>query len=113
SCNGCEIEINSAFAPHYDVAQFGVRLVASPRHADGLLVTGVVTRNMAAYERRSLAIGSHWPIEEWRRFLPEHTTAVSLLNRLLRHAGVVVTEGESFRLREAKARGGNMGLMIS
>ena len=47
SCNGCEIEINSAFAPHYDVAQFGVRLVASPRHADGLLVTGVVTRNMA------------------------------------------------------------------
>ena len=47
SCNGCEIEINSAFAPHYDAARFGVRLVASPRHADGLLVTGVVTRNMA------------------------------------------------------------------
>ena len=47
SCNGCEIEINSAFAPHYDAAQFGVRLVSSPRHSDGLLVTGVVTRNMA------------------------------------------------------------------
>lgn len=47
SCNGCEIEIASAFGPVYDAARFGARLVASPRHADGLLVTGVVTRNMA------------------------------------------------------------------
>lgn len=46
SCNGCELEIASAFAPVYDAAQFGIRLVASPRHADGLLVTGVVTQNM-------------------------------------------------------------------
>jgi Ni,Fe-hydrogenase III small subunit len=47
SCNGCELEIASAFAPHYDVERYGVRLVASPRHADVLLVTGPVTRNMA------------------------------------------------------------------
>ena len=40
----------------------------------------------AAYERRSLGIGSHWPFEEWGKFLPEHTTAVSLLDRLLHHS---------------------------
>lgn len=67
----------------------------------------------AAYERRSLAIGSHWPFEEWGRFLQEHTTAVSLLDRLLHHASVVVTEGESFRMREAKTKGGTRGLKIS
>ena len=59
-----------------------------------------------AYERRSLGIGSHWPFEDWGRFLPEHTTAVSLLDRLLHHAAVVVTEGESFRMKEARAKGG-------
>jgi formate hydrogenlyase subunit 7 len=47
SCNGCEVEISGAFSPVYDAEQFGARLVASPRHADALLVTGVVTRNMA------------------------------------------------------------------
>ena len=47
SCNGCELEVTSAFAPVYDVERFGVRLVASPRHADALLVTGPVTKNMA------------------------------------------------------------------
>ena len=46
SCNGCEIEISGAFGPVYDAERFGARLVASPRHADALLVTGVVTRNM-------------------------------------------------------------------
>ncbi len=60
----------------------------------------------AAYERKSLGIGSHWPFEEWGRFLPEHTTAVSLLDRLLHHGIVVVTEGESFRMKEARAKGG-------
>jgi len=58
-----------------------------------------------AYERRSLGISSHWPFEEWGRFLPEHTTAVSLLDRLLHHCNVVVTDGESFRMREARANG--------
>jgi Ni,Fe-hydrogenase III small subunit len=46
SCNGCEIEISGAFSPVYDAERYGARLVASPRHADALLVTGVVTRNM-------------------------------------------------------------------
>jgi DNA replication protein DnaC len=58
----------------------------------------------AAYERRALGIASHWPFEEWGRFLPEHTTAVSLLDRLTHHSVVVVTSGESFRMRESKAR---------
>ena len=60
----------------------------------------------AAYERRSLGIASHWPFEQWGRFIPEHTTAVSLLDRLLHQATVVATDGESFRMREALARGG-------
>ncbi|MHB1972964.1 MAG: NADH-quinone oxidoreductase subunit B family protein [Acidimicrobiales bacterium] len=47
SCNGCEMEVVSAFGPVYDAERFGARLVASPRHADALLVTGPVTRNMA------------------------------------------------------------------
>jgi len=47
SCNGCEIEIGAAFGPVYDAERFGARLVASPRHADVLAVTGVVTANMA------------------------------------------------------------------
>jgi DNA replication protein DnaC len=58
----------------------------------------------AAYERRSLGVASHWPFEEWGRFLPEHTTAASLLDRLLHHAIVVVTAGDSYRMREAKDR---------
>jgi DNA replication protein DnaC len=58
----------------------------------------------AAYERRALGVGSHWPFEQWGRFLPEHVTATSLLDRLLHHANIVVTEGESFRMREAKTR---------
>src|SRR5713226_9555926 len=60
----------------------------------------------AAYERRALGIASHWPFESWGRFLPEHTTAVSLLDRLLHHANVVVTAGDSYRMRPARARGG-------
>ena len=60
----------------------------------------------AAYERRSLGIASHWPFDAWGRFLPEHTTAASMLDRLLHHAVVVVTEGESYRMREAKTKGG-------
>jgi len=53
SCNGCEIEIGSAFGPVYDAERYGARLVASPRHADALLVTGPVTRNMAEPLRRT------------------------------------------------------------
>jgi len=60
----------------------------------------------AAYERVSLGIASHWPFDQWGRFLPEPTTAVSLLDRLLHHSVVVLTDGESFRMREARKRGG-------
>jgi DNA replication protein DnaC len=60
----------------------------------------------AAYERRSLGLASHWPFEDWGRFLPEQTTAVSMLDRLLHHATVVVTEGESYRMKEARSRQG-------
>jgi len=60
----------------------------------------------AACEHRAPGIGSHWPFDQWGRFPPEHTTAVSLLDRLLHHAVVVATEGESFRMRQARTRGG-------
>jgi Ni,Fe-hydrogenase III small subunit len=53
SCNGCEVEIGSAFGPVYDAERYGARLVASPRHADMLLVTGPVTRNMAEPLRKA------------------------------------------------------------
>jgi Ni,Fe-hydrogenase III small subunit/formate hydrogenlyase subunit 6/NADH:ubiquinone oxidoreductase subunit I len=46
SCNGCELEITAASNPVFDLERFGIHLVASPRHADLLLVTGPVTRNM-------------------------------------------------------------------
>ncbi len=58
----------------------------------------------AAYEHRSLGLASHWPFEQWGHFLPLQTTATSLLDRLLHHAIVVVTSGESFRMKEARAR---------
>jgi len=61
----------------------------------------------AAYERRALGIASHWPFDQWGRFLPEQTTATSMIDRLLHHSVVVVTEGESYRLREARSRGGD------
>jgi DNA replication protein DnaC len=60
----------------------------------------------AAYERRSLGIGSHRPFEDWGRFLPEHTTAVSLLDRLLHHAVIVATQGDSYRMKQARANRG-------
>ena len=46
SCNGCELEINALNNAFYDLERFGLRFVASPRHADVLLVTGPVTKNM-------------------------------------------------------------------
>ncbi len=46
SCNGCELEIAGLAGPVYDMERFGMHFVASPRHADMLLVTGPVTRNM-------------------------------------------------------------------
>lgn len=67
SCNACEHELTATVGPHYDLARFGLGIVASPRHADVLLITGPVTRRMegplrAAYEampepRRVAALG--------------------------------------------------------
>lgn len=53
SCNGCELEIHALNNPCYDVERFGVHFVASPRHADALLVTGPVSRHMEAALRRT------------------------------------------------------------
>ena len=53
SCNGCEIEIGGLNSPYYDLERFGLHFVASPRHADCLLVTGPVTKNMEDALRRT------------------------------------------------------------
>ncbi len=53
SCNGCELEIGGLTGPVYDCERFGLHFVASPRHADLLLVTGPVTRNMAVPLRKT------------------------------------------------------------
>lgn len=53
SDNAAEIEINNLTNPFYDVERFGITFVASPRHADVLLVTGAVTRNMAVAARKT------------------------------------------------------------
>ncbi len=53
SCNGCELEINALGNPYYNIEGLGIKFVASPRHADLLLVTGPVSRNMATALRRT------------------------------------------------------------
>jgi Ni,Fe-hydrogenase III small subunit/ferredoxin len=53
SCNGCEVEIHGLNSPVYDLERFGIHFVASPRHADMLLVTGPVTRNMELALRKT------------------------------------------------------------
>ena len=55
SCNGCELEISGLTSPVYDSERFGVHFVASPRHADMLLVTGPVSRNMEVALKRTYA----------------------------------------------------------
>lgn len=56
SCNGCEQEIIALTSPYYDLERFGIHFVASPKHADMLLVTGPVTRNMAEALRQVHAV---------------------------------------------------------
>ena len=53
SCNGCEHELNAVANPYYDLQQYGLSIVASPRHADVLLVTGAVTTRMVGALRRA------------------------------------------------------------
>ena len=62
SCNGCELELQALSNAFYDLERFGIRFVAAPRHADVVLVTGVVTRNMhEALERTYAAV----PAPKW------------------------------------------------
>ena len=53
SCNGCELEIHALNNPYYNLEGYGIKFVASPRHADVLLVTGPVSRNMETALRRT------------------------------------------------------------
>ena len=53
SCNGCELEIHACNSPHYNLERLGIRFVASPRHADLLLVTGPVSAHMETALRRT------------------------------------------------------------
>ena len=53
SCNGCELEIHATNSPYYNLERLGIKFVASPRHADMLLVTGPVSRNMEEALRRT------------------------------------------------------------
>jgi Ni,Fe-hydrogenase III small subunit len=64
SCNGCELEIHALNNAFYDLERFGLRFVASPRHADVLMVTGPVTKNMReALERTHAATpGPKWVV---------------------------------------------------
>lgn len=55
SCNACELELHALSAPQYDSARFGIDFVASPRHADALMLTGPVTRNLAEAVRMTVA----------------------------------------------------------
>ena len=87
--NGCKMVVDDR------AGQFTARFDDTGAQLFFRLVAG-------AYERRSLGIASHWPFENWGRFIPEHT-AVSLLDRLLHHAIVVATEGESHRMKEARS----------
>ncbi|MEX0698664.1 MAG: IS21-like element helper ATPase IstB [Acidimicrobiia bacterium] len=59
----------------------------------------------AAYEKRSVAIASHSPFEDWGRFLPDQPTAVSLLDRLCHHAHIITTTGQSYRLTHRSTGG--------
>ena len=62
SCNGCELEIQALNNPYYSIERFGVHFVASPRHADMLLVTGPVSRHMEAALRHTYAATPEpWP----------------------------------------------------
>jgi Ni,Fe-hydrogenase III small subunit len=64
SCNGCELEIHALNNAFYDLERFGLRFVASPRHADVLLVTGPVTKNMRVALERTYAAtpGPKWVV---------------------------------------------------
>jgi Ni,Fe-hydrogenase III small subunit len=53
SCNACDWELSALLGPHYDIRRLGIDFVASPRHADGVIVTGVLTRNLELAAKRT------------------------------------------------------------
>jgi Ni,Fe-hydrogenase III small subunit len=59
SCNGCDFEMNALSNPYYDIQRFGVNFVASPRHADMLMVTGGVTRHLEQALLKTYNAASH------------------------------------------------------
>src|SRR5437660_2688358 len=59
SCNGCELEIHAMNSPYYNLEGLGIKFVASPRHADMLLVTGPVSRHMEVARKRPCAHTPH------------------------------------------------------
>jgi Ni,Fe-hydrogenase III small subunit len=61
-CNGCELEVNALTNVNFDIGRYGIDIVASPRHADGLVLTGPITRNMA---RRCSCAGTRCPSPSW------------------------------------------------
>jgi Ni,Fe-hydrogenase III small subunit len=82
SCNGCELEIHALNNAFYDLERFGMRFVASPRHADVLLVTGPVTRNM----REALELTYRaTPDPKWVVALGDCAVQRNFLRQLRRH----------------------------
>src|SRR5690348_5404942 len=79
SCNGCELEIHALANAFYDLERFGLRFVASPRHADVLLVTGPVTKNM----REALARTYNATPDRSEEHTSELQSPVHLVCRLL------------------------------
>lgn len=59
SCNACDFEMSALLNPVYDITQYGIDFVASPRHADMLMVTGVVTRDLRKGVEMTLEANSH------------------------------------------------------
>jgi DNA replication protein DnaC len=69
---------------------------------DGIAANHLFRFVATAYETHSLVLTSNWPFEQWTNFLPDATSATAILDRLLHHCEVVVLDGQSYRLREAK-----------
>ena len=93
SCNGCELEIHALNNAFYDIERFGIRFVASPRHADVLLVTGPVTLNMREALERTYAAT---PAPKWVVAVGRLRSRLRRVRRQLRVRG---------RRRQGPARG--------
>jgi Ni,Fe-hydrogenase III small subunit len=79
SCNACELELHALSGPHYDLEQYGISFTASPRHADVLLVTGIVTHTMleALHETWNAMPEPKWLIASGQCAIDGHMFAAS------------------------------------